>query len=74
MAPLVGEHGLSRTRASVVVARGVQSSGSVLVAPGLSCSEATQVFPDQGLNPDLLPWQVNSLPLSHQASLRFYLF
>ena len=27
-----------------------------------------QVFPDQGLNPCLLHWQADSLPLSHQGS------
>ena len=26
------------------------------------------IFPDQGLNPRLLHWQVDSLPLSHQES------
>ena len=26
------------------------------------------IFPTQGLNPSLLHWQVNSLPLSHQGS------
>ena len=27
------------------------------------------IFLDQGSNPHLLPWQVDSLPLSHQGSL-----
>ena len=35
---------------------------------GLSCSVACGVFPDQGWNPCLLHWQVDSLPLSHQGS------
>ena len=40
----------------------------VIVEHGLSCSKASEIFPDQGLNPCLLPWQVDSLPLSHQGS------
>ena len=39
------------TRASVVVARGLQSAGSVVVAHGLRCSMACGIFPDQGSNP-----------------------
>ena len=38
------------------------------VAHGLSCCVACGSFLDQGLNPCLLPWQVYSLPLSHQGS------
>ena len=41
---------------------------SVVVAHGLSCSKACGIFPDQGLNPCLLHWQVDSLPLGHQGS------
>ena len=47
-------------RASVAVARGVQSAGSVVVAHGLGCSVACGIFPDQGANPCLLHWQVDS--------------
>ena len=47
---------------------GLWSTDSVLVAHGLSCSAACRIFPDQGSNPCLLHWQVNSLPLSHQGS------
>ena len=36
---------------SVVVARGPQSTDSVVVAHGLSCSVACGIFPDQGSNP-----------------------
>ena len=39
------------------------------MAHGLGCSEACGIFPDQGWNPCLLHWQVDSLPLSHQGSL-----
>ena len=35
---------------------------------GLSSSAACGIFPDQGSNPCLLHWQVDSLPLSHQGS------
>ena len=45
---------------SVVVARRLQSTGSVVVAHGLSCSAARGIFLDQGLNPCPLHWQVDS--------------
>ena len=35
---------------------------------GLSCSMACGIFPDQGSNPCLLHWQVDSLPLSHLST------
>ena len=35
----------------------------------LGCSTACGIFPDQGLNPCLLHWQADSLPLSHEGSL-----
>ena len=35
---------------------------------GLSCSVACGIFPDQGLNPCPLHWQVDSQPLRHQGS------
>ena len=44
-----------------------QSVGSVAVVHGLNCSEAGGIFPDQGPNPCLLHWQVDSLPMSHQG-------
>ena len=47
-------------RASVVVARGLQSAGSVVVVHRLSCSAACGIFPDQGLNLCPLHWQVDS--------------
>ena len=47
-ASLVAEHGLQGTQASVFVAH------------GLSCSAACGIFPDQGSNPCLLHWQVDS--------------
>ena len=53
---------------SVIVVPWLQSTGSVVVAHGLICSETRGVFLDQKLNLCLLHWQVGSLPLSHQAS------
>ena len=41
---------------------------SVVVAGGLSCSMACGIFPDQGLNPCSLHWQVDSYPLYQQGS------
>ena len=35
---------------------------------GLSHSEVCEIFPDQRLNPCLLHWQADSLPLSDQGS------
>ena len=40
------------------------------MAQGLSSSAACGIFLDQGSNPGLLQWQVDSLPLSHQGSPR----
>ena len=34
----------------------------------LSCPTACGIFPDQGLNPCPLHWQVESQPLDHQGS------
>ena len=36
------------------------TQASVVVAHGLSCSVACGIFPDQGLNPCPLHWQVDS--------------
>ena len=65
VASLVVEHELYGRRASVVVVSGLQSTGSIVVVLGLSCSAACGIFLDQGLNLHLLHWQANSLPLSH---------
>ena len=53
---------------SVVAAPGLQSTDSIAVVHGLSCSTACGIFPDQGLNPCLPHLQADSLPLSHQRS------
>ena len=47
-------------QALVVVARGLQSGGSVVTAHGLSCSAACGIFPDQGLNTCPQHWQADS--------------
>ena len=49
-------------------------AGSTAAVSGLSSSEARGSFPDQGLNPSLLRWQANPLPLSHQASPGYSMF
>ena len=46
----------------------LQSTDSVIVAHGLGCSAACGIFLDQGSNPCLQHWQVDSLTLSHQGS------
>ena len=53
--------------ASLVMASGLQSTGLEIVH-GLSCSKVCGILLDQGLNPCLLHWQANSLPLSQQGS------
>ena len=67
VASLVTQHGLQVCGlqqlwhvGSGVVARGLQSAGSVVVVHRLSCSAACGIFPDQGTNPCPLHWQVNS--------------
>ena len=65
---VVAVHGLLIAVASLVTAPRLQSTGSVVVALGLSCS-VCGIFPDQGLNLCLLHWLADSLPLSHQEAL-----
>ena len=57
--------------ASVAAAPGLQRTGSIFVAHRLSCSAACGIFPDQELNPCLLHWPADSLPLSKQGSPGF---
>ena len=54
--------------ASLVAEHRLQSTGSVVVAHGPSCSAACGIFPDQGSNPCPLHWQADSQPLHHQGS------
>ena len=58
---------------SVVAAPRLQSTGSIAVVPGLSCSVGScGIFPDGGLNLCLLHWQADSLPLSHQGIYTYF--
>ena len=60
--------------ASAGVVPGLSSVDSILVVHELKCSVAFGIFPDQGSNPCLLHWQVNSLPLSQLGSPRILPF
>ena len=70
IASLTAEQRLYGVWASVAAAPGIQSTGSVVVAHRLSYSKSCGIFWDQGLNPCLLHYQVDSLPLSYQRSPR----
>ena len=59
-----------RPQGSAAVAPGLSSTGSIVVAHGLSCSLACGIFPNQGSNLCLLHWQADSYPLDHQGSPR----
>ena len=65
---LVAVHILLTAVASLV-APGLESTGSVVLALGLSCSMACSIAsPDQGLNLCPLHWQADSLPLDHEGN------
>ena len=72
----VADRGPWSVQASAVAARGLRSCGSqalehrllIVLEHELSCSAARGIIPDQGSNPCLLHWQVDSLPLSQQGS------
>ena len=66
VASLVVEEALG-TRASVVVALGLQSTGPVVVVHRFCCSEARGIFPDRAWNLCPLHWQADSYPLCYQA-------
>ena len=53
---------------SVEAVRGLQSTGSIVLVHGPSCSATCGIFPDQKSNPCLPHWQTDSLALSHQES------
>ena len=57
---LVVVHRLLIAVASLVTERGLRSTGSVVEAHGLSCSEACGVFLEQGSNLCTPNWQVGS--------------
>ena len=52
----------------LLVALASAENGSIVVAHGLSSSEARGIFLDQGLNLCVFHWQTDALPLSHQGS------
>ena len=60
--------GLSLSRRLPLRSTGSRRSGSVVVAHGPSRSAACGIFPDWGMNPCPLHWQVDSQPLRHQRS------
>ena len=49
----------------------LEHTSSVVVVHGLSCSSASGIITDQGLNPSPLHWQVDSYPLQYQGSPQF---
>ena len=50
LAPLIAEHGLLYTWASVAAANRLRSLGALVVVRGLSCPAACGIFPGQGTN------------------------
>ena len=78
VASLVAEYGLQEHRLQqlqhVGPVLGLQSSGSIAMAHGLSGSTACGIFPDQGWNSCTVNWQANSYPLCHQANLNTMFF
>ena len=68
---LVAQHSLWSMWPSLVAVPGLQSTGSIVVVHGLNCSLACGILLDQGLNPGLLHWQADSLPLSRQRSPQY---
>ena len=58
---------------SIVMAFGLESTASIVMTHGLSCSVSCGIFLDQGSNLRLLHGQEDSLPLSHQDSPRVFL-
>ena len=56
----------------VLGVQSLQHVGSVAVAHGLSYTEASGIFLDQGLNLCPLCWQADSYPLCHQISPFIY--
>ena len=73
-ASLVAEQGSRACGLSGCSSQALEHRLSVVVAWGHSCSAACGIFPEQGSNPCLWHWQVDSLPLSHQGSLNIIYF
>ena len=59
----VAEHRLQACRLHQL-----HQSSPVVVAQGLSLTEACGILPDRGSNSTLLHWQADSQPLDHQGS------
>ena len=57
----------SRVRGPVAEVPALWGPGSAALAHRLCCPAARGIFPDQGSNPCLLHWQVDSSPLSHHG-------
>ena len=68
VASLAVVHRLYGAQASVGVAPGLWSTGSLVVVYALSGSVVRGIFLDHGLNPLLLHCQVESSPLTHWES------
>ena len=68
VASLVAENGLYGEQASVVALLGSEAQAQQLWHTGLVASWNAGIFWDRGLNPCLLHWQADSLPLNHQGS------
>ena len=60
--------GLLTAVTSLIATPRLESTRSVVVAHGLSCSVASGILLRQGWKPCLLHWQADSLSLSHQGS------
>ena len=72
---LVAICGLLIAAASLIAEPRLWSTWASLVeVHGLSCPAACGIFLGQGLNPGLLPWQADSLPLSHYGSPILFFF
>ena len=76
VASIVLDHRLEGTRASTVGIHGLsiadailERTGSGIVVHRLGCSGACGIILYQGLNPCILHWQVESLPLTYQGRL-----
>ena len=75
---LVVVHGLLLLLSMCSGAGGLQEdSGSIVMAHGLSCSEACGILPDQGLNACPLHWQVDFIHYAtrevlHHTCLDFF--
>ena len=67
VASLIAEGGMKSMQASVVVVPRLLITGSIIVVYLQSCFSTCGIFPDQGMNPCLLHWQMDSLPMSHQG-------